>query len=195
MFYPKSPQRSLMWCMGLVRDTVTPASPSSRQMSRVARGNQQTHPPSCLSTFCLTTTNLLPTVLVLRRPLAGGSWRNHRGHTLSDECCYISRAEELLTFWSWIQPEGSCCNRCETSVANIAKSRHPMLTNFISDTTFEMKSVFNPCLFIFSQQLILEDLFCIFLLHFASMVPIYTHHTNHTCALILLGFHTLSANA
>ena len=37
-----------MWCMGLVRDTVTPASPSSRQMSRVARGNQQTHPPSCL---------------------------------------------------------------------------------------------------------------------------------------------------
>ena len=34
--------------MGLVRDTVTPASPASRQMSRGARGNQQTHPPSYL---------------------------------------------------------------------------------------------------------------------------------------------------
>ena len=52
--YQKTPQRSLMWCMGLVRDTVTPASPSSRQMSRAARGRgkgsqrQPTNPSTLL---------------------------------------------------------------------------------------------------------------------------------------------------
>ena len=143
-----------MWCMGLVRDTVTPVSPSSRQMSRVARvgqrvarGNQQTHPPSYLSTFCfttttllhrstfcLTTTSLLPTILVLRRPPAGGSWRNQRGHTLSDDCCYIR-----LAFWSHF---GLGFNQKEAArelqQQILPKSRHPILTNFISGTTFEI---------------------------------------------------------
>ena len=124
-YHQKAWRRSLIWSMGLVRDTVTPASPSSRHMSRVARGDHQTHPPSCAPTYYRSNTSRLHTWTYL-----------HQSITVFIHLLTKQKAKFLI--WKfWIQPPCKLhlvpCHSCLTLRCILRKLTKPKRGQTLSD--------------------------------------------------------------